>query len=83
MTALQEVFAVLLRASWQASVLAVLVAACQWVFRKRLSPGWRGVRDRRRDVDRGLTAILVSGQPTDHYPDRLARAAGLIWSPWL
>jgi beta-lactamase regulating signal transducer with metallopeptidase domain/DNA-binding beta-propeller fold protein YncE len=31
----------LLRASWQASVLTVLVLAAQWAFRKKLSARWR------------------------------------------
>ena len=29
------------RASWQASILALLVLAMQWFLRARLSPGWR------------------------------------------
>ena len=31
----------LLKASWQAAVLILLVLAAQWVFGKRLSPRWR------------------------------------------
>jgi beta-lactamase regulating signal transducer with metallopeptidase domain len=31
----------LLRASWQASVMIVLVFVLQWVFRRQLSPRWR------------------------------------------
>jgi beta-lactamase regulating signal transducer with metallopeptidase domain/peroxiredoxin len=31
----------LLRTSWQASILVVLVLAVQWLFRRRLSAGWQ------------------------------------------
>lgn len=29
------------KASWQGSILAILILAVQWLFRKRLSAGWR------------------------------------------
>lgn len=41
METLNAVFAWLLRTSWQASVLAGLVLLVQWLFRNKLSPGWR------------------------------------------
>lgn len=41
MEILNAVFAWLLRTSWQASVLVGLVLLAQWLFSKKLSPGWR------------------------------------------
>lgn len=41
MEILNAIFIWLLRASWQASVLVGLVLLVQWVFGKKLSPGWR------------------------------------------
>src|SRR5437870_4553823 len=41
METLNAVFNWLLRASWQASILIGLVLLVQWLFRKKLSPGWR------------------------------------------
>src|SRR5438093_7346096 len=41
METLNAVFNWLLRASWQASSLIGLVLLVQWLFRKKLSPGWR------------------------------------------
>ncbi len=38
---LESVFGWLLEASWQASVLALMVLAVQWLFRSRLNPRWR------------------------------------------
>ena len=29
------------RTSWQASILAILILSVQVIFRKKLSPGWR------------------------------------------
>ena len=34
-------FSSLLKASWQAAVLILLVLAVQWIFGRRLSPRWR------------------------------------------
>jgi beta-lactamase regulating signal transducer with metallopeptidase domain len=39
--ALYSFFEWMLRASWQASVIAALVLLVQWLFQKELSPGWR------------------------------------------
>jgi hypothetical protein len=38
-TALNSFFEWLLRASWQASMIAMLVLLVQWLFRNQLSPG--------------------------------------------
>src|ERR671930_580658 len=35
------VFEWVLQTTWQAAVLAGLILLAQWLFRKRLSPGWR------------------------------------------
>src|SRR5258708_5342296 len=36
-----QIFAWVVRTSWQASVLALLIVLVQVVLRKKLSPGWR------------------------------------------
>jgi beta-lactamase regulating signal transducer with metallopeptidase domain len=41
MTAAGDIFDWVLRTSWQAGVLAGLVLLAQFIFRKKLSPGWR------------------------------------------
>jgi beta-lactamase regulating signal transducer with metallopeptidase domain/ankyrin repeat protein len=41
MTALESVFSWVLTTTWQASVLAVLVLAAQWLLGARLNPRWR------------------------------------------
>src|SRR5215471_6952084 len=38
---MESFFDWLLRTSWQAAVLALLVLAVQWIFQKRLSASWR------------------------------------------
>jgi beta-lactamase regulating signal transducer with metallopeptidase domain len=40
-TALSSFFGWLLRTSWQASILTVIVLAVQWAFQKKLSARWR------------------------------------------
>jgi hypothetical protein len=40
-THLDELFVWLLRVSWQASVLVLIVLAVQWLFQKQLSARWR------------------------------------------
>jgi beta-lactamase regulating signal transducer with metallopeptidase domain/Tol biopolymer transport system component len=40
-TFIEGALALLWRASWQASVLALLVLAAQWIFGRRLAPKWR------------------------------------------
>jgi beta-lactamase regulating signal transducer with metallopeptidase domain len=37
----RALFQWILQTTWQASVLAVLIVAAQWLLRKRLSPAWR------------------------------------------
>ena len=38
---MQDYLLLLLKASWQAAVLIVLVLAARWVFGRRLKPQWR------------------------------------------